>query len=102
MAAKKLKVSLTLSRDLVEFIDARSGTKDTRSSLVERWLRESARREALRELEAETAAYYDSLTPAERAEDAAWPRRSTKDFKTRSADDPWSRRPPRKRRGRRA
>jgi hypothetical protein len=49
----------------------RSPNRVTRSGALERWLAQASRRERLARLEEETAAYYDSLTEAERREDAA-------------------------------
>lgn len=72
-AAKKVKVSLTLSPDLLARIDreAKRG-HTTRSYLVEQWLNASAHRAAEHAIEAATIAYYESLTPEQRAEDEAY------------------------------
>lgn len=71
--ARKLKISVSLDAELVAAVDraaAKSG--ETRSALLERWLRQSQRRSLATRLEEETAAYYDSLTPSETAEDEGW------------------------------
>lgn len=72
MAAKKVKVSLTISSDLLARVDRaakREGT--TRSYLVEQWLDAGASRAAERAIDLATVAYYTSRTPEERAEEEA-------------------------------
>jgi metal-responsive CopG/Arc/MetJ family transcriptional regulator len=72
--APKAKITLTLSKDLVQQIDelVKSPRARSRSQLVEdairRWLHEHAREE----LERQTEAYYLSLSEAEREEDREW------------------------------
>ncbi len=72
--APKAKITLTLSRDLVQQIDEllQSPGARSRSQLVEdairRWLREHAKEE----LERQTEAYYLSLSEAEQEEDREW------------------------------
>jgi metal-responsive CopG/Arc/MetJ family transcriptional regulator len=72
MTLTKRKISLSLTRDVVASIDrvARAEAR-SRSRVVEGWLRAMARERAARELEAATIAYYESLTPEDRREDAA-------------------------------
>ena len=70
-AARKVKLSVTLSRDLVERIDREAGGAGARSRVIEQWLRQAARMHAERDLERATIAYYESLTDEERAEDDA-------------------------------
>jgi len=68
----KLKVSLTLSQDLVVLIDRDARrTGSTRSGIVEDWLRSSASRAAERSIDDATAAYYASLRGEARADDDA-------------------------------
>lgn len=68
--ANKLKVSLTLSAEVVALIDRDARQrKDTRSGVVEQWLRRAANAEAGQKIEAATAAYYAGLRTEERAED---------------------------------
>src|SRR5215467_7315759 len=68
----KTKISISLDADVLEAVDRRAKReKTTRSAVMEQWLRGAARQAELQRLEEETAAYYDSLTPAERREDAA-------------------------------
>jgi hypothetical protein len=70
--ATKLKVSLTLSADLVALVDRDANRrKDTRSGVVEQWLRRAAAADVEREIEEATAAYYQSLRRNDRAEDEA-------------------------------
>jgi len=68
--AAKLKVSLTLSADLVALVDrdARRG-KGTRSGVIEQWLRRAASANLEREIDDATAAYYRSLRGEDRTED---------------------------------
>jgi len=69
----KLKISVSLGADVVGAVDRVARKEgETRSAVMERWLRQVAHRAKLTRLEEETAAYYDALTPAERADDAAW------------------------------
>jgi metal-responsive CopG/Arc/MetJ family transcriptional regulator len=70
--ARKTKISISLDADVLDAVDRRAKrNKITRSAVMEQWLRSAARQVEMQRLEEETAAYYDSLTPAERAEDAA-------------------------------
>jgi ribbon-helix-helix CopG family protein len=68
----KLKVSLTLSSDLVALVDRDARRlRDTRSSVVEQWLRRAANTSTEREIAEATIAYYRSLRDEERAEEEA-------------------------------
>jgi hypothetical protein len=73
--ATKLKVSLTLSADVVALVDRDARRHDgTRSGVIEQWLRRAASASAQREIEDATVAYYRSLRGAgrdERAEEEA-------------------------------
>ena len=72
MATPRVKISVSLPRDLVARIDrVARGEARSRSRVLEGWLRASARERAARELEAATIAYYESLTPADRREEDA-------------------------------
>jgi metal-responsive CopG/Arc/MetJ family transcriptional regulator len=68
----RVKISVSLPRELVARIDraARAGAR-SRSRVLEGWLRASESETTARELEAATIAYYESLMPEERREDAA-------------------------------
>lgn len=68
----KLKVSLSLSADIVALVDRDARRcNDTRSGVVEQWLRRAAAANVERQVEEATAAYYRSLRNDERAEDEA-------------------------------
>lgn len=67
-----MKVSLTLSQDLVALIDRDARRTDsTRSGVVEDWLRSTASRAAEKSIDDATAAYYASLRGEARVEDNA-------------------------------
>jgi hypothetical protein len=69
-AAAKLKVSLTLSADLVALVDRHARRGDgSRSGVVEHWLRRAANASVEQEIDDATASYYRSLRGADRAED---------------------------------
>ena len=72
MSTPRVKISVSLPRDLVARIDrvARAEAR-SRSRVLERWLSASARERAARELEAATVVYYESLTPEDRQEENA-------------------------------
>ena len=66
----KLKVSLTLSADVVALVDRDAKQhKGTRSAVVELWLRRAASAEIARSIEDATAAYYQSLRSDQREEE---------------------------------
>lgn len=72
MSAPRVKISVSLPRDLVGRIDrAARAEARSRSRVLERWLSASARERAARELEAATIAYYESLTAEDRREEDA-------------------------------
>jgi hypothetical protein len=76
--APKLKVSLTLSADVVALVDHDARRlKDTRSGIVEQWLRLAANASVGQEIEDVTAAYYRSLSGEEDAEDEVMPNAPT-------------------------
>ena len=75
----KVKVSVTVSKDLLGEIDkVAKQSKSTRSAVIDRWLRISARERKRLEIEQATIAYYESLTDEERAEDEALTRALSK------------------------
>jgi hypothetical protein len=103
MYARKVKVSVTLDADVVGAVDRMASREgQTRSAIMERWLRQISRRAKLIELENDTAAYYDALSVAERADDEAWAtasQRAARRLRTDEDDAPAaSRRPARRRR----
>lgn len=93
MTAAKLKVSLTLSADVVALVDRDAlRRKNTRSGIIEQWLRRAANVAVESELVEATAAYYTSLGREEAAEDEAIARASSKASRRVSYDDPSPRR----------
>ena len=90
----KLKVSLTLSQDLVVLIDRtanRSGS--TRSGVIEAWLRTSASRAAESSVEDATAAYYASLRGEAKADDESISRAMSRSATKVTYDAPAPQRP---------
>lgn len=89
--SKKIRVSLTLSRDLLDQIDGNVARtpKASRSAIVEAWLRRAARERAEADLEQAIANYYDGLTSAEKVEQSEWARFSTSSFQTRERRAAW-------------
>ena len=80
--AKKVKVSVTISGDLLSQIDAyaaRTGTGN-RSNVVELWLRRAAREQSALQLEKDTIDYYDRLREGDVADDRAWAEASSDEF----------------------
>lgn len=72
MWSPRVKISVSLSRDLVARIDgAARAEARSRSRVLEDWLRATARERAARELESATIAYYENLTPEDRREEKA-------------------------------
>lgn len=73
MTAGKAKVSVTLSRELLDRVDEVAAREPgaTRSGVIERWLRLAARAEAAQALRDATVRYYESLSADEQEEDAA-------------------------------
>ncbi len=78
--AAKAKVSITLSEDLLARIDAEVEAQagESRSSVIERWLRRASHAAAASALRDETVRYYESRDASERAEDAAIARAMSK------------------------
>lgn len=69
-AAAKLKVSLTLSADLVALVDRHASRgAGSRSSVVEQWLRRAANASVEHEIDDATASYYRSLRGEDLARD---------------------------------
>jgi hypothetical protein len=88
MLASKTKVSLTLSADLLELVDRDARQRnETRSGVIEQWLRRAAVATARRELEDATAAYYRSLRETERNENEALARGLSKATRRVSYDE---------------
>src|ERR1700719_5065135 len=70
---RKERVTITLSRDSVEYVRTISARERSHVSTVMERLIESARRaEELKQLNSDISAYYDALPDAGVTEDAAW------------------------------
>ncbi len=76
-AARKLKVSVSLSEDLVSAIDQQVDATNSRSSIIEHLLRQAGRMQTEDALAKATVAYYQSLDDDARSEDAALARASS-------------------------
>lgn len=93
MTATKLKVSLTLSAEVLALVDRDARRKNaTRSGVVEGWLRRAAASNAQQEIDAATAAYYASLDTGDREEDEQMSRASSAAAKRVAYDETPSRR----------
>ena len=95
-----MKISISLSRDLVARIDrAARAEARPRSRVLEDWLRTTARENAARDVEQATVAYYESLTPQDRRENAAIATASSKAARRLAVDEVAAPRRRRRRRG---
>lgn len=100
-AARKLKISISLGADVLDAVDRRAAAeKTTRSAVMEQWLRNASRQANLHRLEEETAAYYDALTPRERADDAEWAAFASRSARKLVIDEPAAQKPRRRARRR--
>jgi metal-responsive CopG/Arc/MetJ family transcriptional regulator len=98
--APKLNVSMTIPADLIELVDRDARRQnDTRSGVVEQWLRRAASAAVEKDIADATAAYYLSLRAHERAEEKALARASSKAARHVSHDDGARRRRRRQARG---
>ena len=87
-AARKLKVSVTLSADVLKLVDRDARRhKDTRSGVIEQWLRRAASATTERDIEDATAAYYLSLRREDRTEDESVSRAMSSAARRVSLDD---------------
>ncbi|HTA21756.1 MAG TPA: hypothetical protein VK989_20825 [Polyangia bacterium] len=95
MPARKVKISISIDTALVANVDRYAAANHvTRSAAIERWLGQVSYRERLARLEEDTAAYYDSLTEADKREDAAWAEAASKAARKLNIDDGWPDAPP--------
>lgn len=86
--ARKLKVSLTLSADVVALVDRDAARRhETRSGVIETWLRRAVSAAVEKELEQATAAYYLSLRGSALAEDDRLSRALSKTARRISYDE---------------
>jgi len=100
-AAPKQKVSLTISADLLALVDRDARARgDTRSGVVEAWLRRAASASVEQEIEEATAAYYRSLRPEERSEEEQLSRGLSRAARRVAHDESDSARRPRAKRAR--
>ncbi len=84
----KIKLSVTLSNDVVKQLDAYGARRGitNRSNIIELWLRRAARAQAALELEHDTIAYYERLTQAARDDDDAWSSASSRELERLDID----------------
>jgi hypothetical protein len=88
-AAPKMKVSLTLSADLLALVDRDARLhKDTRSGVIEQWLRRAAHARVERDIEDATVAYYAALRADDVAENDAVARSLSRAARRVSYDPP--------------
>ena len=93
MGAHKLKVSLSIAEDVLVRVDrAAARGRNTRSGVVEDWLRFAADRSEAEEIKAATIAYYQGLPAAERSDEAALARALTR--ATRAVERDYKASPP--------
>jgi metal-responsive CopG/Arc/MetJ family transcriptional regulator len=85
-SARKVRLTITMSPDLLETIDRSVRPGESRSSVIESWLRSATRRRAHDLLAAETEAYYEAITAAESAEDLALSRATAQALSVRNLD----------------
>jgi metal-responsive CopG/Arc/MetJ family transcriptional regulator len=98
--ARKVKISISIDATLLANVDRYAeANRVTRSTALERWLQQVSHRQRLNRLHEETAAYYDSLTAVDRAEDAGLAAASSKAARRLQIDEGWPE-APRRARGR--
>lgn len=85
----KVKISISLDPSVLHAVDQSAAIGgESRTAVIERWLRDGSRRARAHRLEAETAAYYESLSASEQEEDASWAAASSRAFRRLAVDDP--------------
>ncbi len=95
MTVRKVKISISIDAALLANIDRYAAANHvTRSAALESWLGQISHKERLTRLEEETAAYYDSLTEADKRDDAEWVAFATKSYRKLHIDDGWPGAPP--------
>lgn len=74
LASRKERRTFTLDRELVGYVKqvAKERSNPSLSSALEELLRESKRRRERRQIQVAMAAYFDSLTEDDRAEQRDW------------------------------
>jgi len=84
----KVKISISLDPSVLDAVDqAASIGGESRTAVIERWLRDASRYARSKRLEAETAAYYDSLSVSDQEENAAWAAASSRSSRRLLIDD---------------
>ncbi len=86
-SSQKVKISITLSDDLLTRIDAAAAKDSNRSAVIENWLRAAERKIHARAIDDEVAAYYDNLTRDEVVEEEALARASSQAARRLVFDD---------------
>lgn len=87
-SSRKLKVSLTLSSDLLALVDKDAAKRgETRSGVIDQWLRRAAKESTTNAIHDATVKYYQSLTPEDAADNEAWARTSSEAAKRVNYDD---------------
>jgi hypothetical protein len=95
MTVRKVKISISIDAALLANVDRYAAANHvTRSAALERWLSQVSHRDRLTRLEEETAAYYDSLSAADKRDDAEWTEFATKSYRKLHIDDGWPDAPP--------
>jgi metal-responsive CopG/Arc/MetJ family transcriptional regulator len=90
MPARKVKISVSVDAALIAQVDHYAARHHvTRSAALERWLAQVSYREKLARLEEDTATYYDSLTEADRREDAEYAEAASKAARKLDIDAGW-------------
>jgi len=98
MQTGRIKISVSLPRDLVARIDrAARAEARSRSRVLEGWLQAAARENAAQELERATIAYYQTMTSDDRGEDDAIAAASSRVARRLRVDDSPESRSPRRR-----
>lgn len=83
----KVKISISLDPSVLEAVEQSAAMAgESRTAVIERWLRDGSRRARAHRLEADTAAYYESLSAAEKEEDASWAAASSRAFRRLAID----------------
>jgi predicted transcriptional regulator len=86
MSLRKVRVTITLSRDIVERVDRfAANASRSRSGVIDEWLRRAARGQAISDLDSAIAAYYETQSPVEEKEVREWARFSTRSFFARES-----------------
>ena len=81
-SSRKSRLTLSLERETVQFLQQRQveAKAPSLSACVENIIAELRRQLELEELNAQTTAYYDAISDAERTENSAWGQLSEREF----------------------